>query len=148
VVIVAGFCLVAYLFSAAPEAAPTQLPLILAGIGGLVAVLAKLGETDSRLDGAAAISKSNATSLKQQAQQIAENTAVTETTHQIVNKERSEMTALITKLRDEVAALRQERTSTATAQSHADQTEARIIAAVEAGPTQATGRGMPPPESA
>ena len=43
-IIVAGFFLIAYLFVAAPLSAENELPLILAAIAGLVAVISKQGK--------------------------------------------------------------------------------------------------------
>lgn len=49
IIIIAGFLLIGYLFATAPESAPSQLPLILAGIGGIVTLLLKQGQTDTEV---------------------------------------------------------------------------------------------------
>lgn len=86
IVIVAGFILIGYLFYAAPATAPGQLPYILAGIGSLILVFAKQGETDARVDSATEVSKHNANKLEQVAQQVDANTEVTENAHRTIGE--------------------------------------------------------------
>ncbi len=49
IIIIAGFILIGYLFATSPESAPAQLPLILAGIGGVVTLLLKQADTDAQV---------------------------------------------------------------------------------------------------
>jgi hypothetical protein len=63
IVIIGGFVLIGYLFFISPATAPTQLPLILAAVAALVAVLNKQGDTDQKVATSIAVSKENAQSI-------------------------------------------------------------------------------------
>jgi len=113
IVFIAGLLLIGYLFAEAPAQAASQLPLILAGVGGIVTLLLKQGQTDSEVAAAkaaavqsAVISESNSTALivaneKLQAvdEKVSETTDGVAQVHKIVN-------ARDTALRAELAELR------------------------------------------
>ncbi len=104
-VLVVGFGLIVYLFIVTPATAATQLPLIVAAAGGIIPVLAKLGETEAKVDSAIVASKHNAIALESVSAQVGENTAVTETvkaqaesTHELVNGHMGEWRAALEKI--------------------------------------------------
>lgn len=128
ITIVAGFILIGYLYS---QGGATQIPGVIVAIG----VLCKLFQTDAKVESSIDVSTENAHAIaavavqqgyaiEQVAQQVDANTRVTETTHGIVNSQRTEMLAELAKLRAELAAMRE-------AKATEETSEARIIAAVE-----------------
>jgi len=94
-VFIASLVLIGYLFAATPETAATQLPLIFAGVGGVITLLIKQGETDARVDRSVATSQINTEKLDQ--------------VHAIVNSQRTAMEEKIAELQFAIAALREER---------------------------------------
>lgn len=117
IIIVAGFILIGYLYN---QGARDQIP----GLVAAIVVLCKLFQTDAKVDQAAAVSHHNAAAIEVVSHQVAENTATTDTTHRIVNSQRTEMLNELASLRAELATMRETKASEVSS-------EARIIAAVE-----------------
>jgi len=137
-VVIAGFVLIAVLAFITPDQMATQLPLILAGIATASGVFYKLGETDSKIEAAAAISQTNAVRLEIQADQLQRNTVTTEKTHLLVNSQHDLLVSQLEAVKTKLAHLEASSAAKATAQSHADATEARIIGAIEGNVTKST----------
>jgi hypothetical protein len=76
-------------------------------------------------------SADNAVRIERANDKIDANTETTNTTHQIVNSQRTEMVKRIDELTDIVAALRTERAVKQSEEEHEDTSEARIVAAIE-----------------
>lgn len=151
IVIVAGLALIGYLFAVTPETAPTQLPLILAGVGALVAVLNKQGDTDSRVEKSIAVSAENSQTLAAVSQQTGTALeSVAQKTDTVVKMVDGQMTALMMKidaLTDKVTNLEKDKAATAVELTHAIDSEARIIAAVVAvAPMLSAAEIVPPPD--
>lgn len=90
-VLAVGFGTIVVLFIVTPATAGLQLPAIIVAIGGLIPVLAKLGETEAKVDSAI--------------EKVAENTTVTEqvqqqaaSTHELVNGHMGEWRAALEKI--------------------------------------------------
>jgi len=123
IIVALGFVLIGYLFFISPATAGAQLPLILTALGGIIALLAKSGEIDRKVD---------------------ENTAVTNITHQIVNSQRTEMLAKIEGLEKTVSALRTEKAVAQSVNMHTDDGMARIASAIEAATAETRPIEVPP----
>lgn len=120
-VLTIGLGLVVVLFIVTPTTVVVQLPAIIVAIGGLIPVLAKLGETEAKVDSAIVVSQQNASALETVSTQVDENTIKTEAVHTIVNSQRTEMEAKIKELAELVAALRTEKAVTAGVQQQKDE---------------------------
>jgi len=90
-VLAVGLGTIVVLFIVTPATAGLQLPAIIVAIGGLIPVLAKLGETEAKVDSAI--------------EKVAENTTVTEqvqqqaaSTHELVNGHMGEWRAALEKI--------------------------------------------------
>lgn len=104
IIVIAGFVLVGYLFFVTPSTAGTQVPLVLAAVGGIVTLLLKQGETDAKVEKATSVSKENAQTLASVSDQVDSNTtatkqglAISTDTHRAVN---SRMDGLIAKVEE------------------------------------------------
>lgn len=136
IVIVAGLILIGYLFQTAPDTAPAQLPLILAGIGALVAVLNKQGDTDTKVEKTdAKVEKSIAVSVEN-AQSIAAVSQQTnhglENVNQKVDGHLTALTSKIDALMGKVATLEKDKAVKDLEAAHAETSAEKIIAAIPA----------------
>lgn len=131
IVIVAGLVLIGYLFATTPDTAPAQLPLILAGIGALVAVLNKQGDTDTKVEKSVEASKENAHSIAAVSQQT--NTAL-ESVAQKVNGHLTSLLEEIKALTAKVANLEKDKAVKQAEAVHAETATAQILTAIAAIP--------------
>lgn len=136
IVIIAGLVLIGYLFQTAPDTAPAQLPLILAGVGALVAVLNKQGDTDAKVektdakvDKSIAVSVENAQSIAAVSQQTNHGL---EGVNQKVDGHLTALTSKIDALMDKVATLEKDKAVKELAAAHAETSADKIIAAMPA----------------
>lgn len=98
IVIIASLVLIGFLFWQTPDTAPNQLPLILAAVGALVAVLNKQGDTDSKVETSVIASEHNAAKLEKVDQKLTVNSRVTDATHVAVNSRMDELIETVKKL--------------------------------------------------
>lgn len=147
-VVIAGFILIGYLFSTAPTTAANQLPLIIAAVAGLATLLAKQADTDTRVDAATQQSKDNNEKIAIVADKVDTNTAVTEETNKMADGRLSAALEKIDRLTQQVGRLETSAAVKASEASHAESSEARIIAAVSAaGSSVVVPAGVPTVEA-
>lgn len=116
IVILVGVGVTAYLSIFMPTMVPIVVPAIVSAATVAIPLLAKMGETEAKVDNAIVASKSNAIAIESVSAQVIENTAVTEQaknaigevkqqaaqTHDLVNGQSHELAAA----REEVAEMR------------------------------------------
>lgn len=120
IVILTGVGITIYLSLFMPTMVQVVVPVLMsAGLVG-IPMLAKIGETEAKVDNAIVVSKQNAAALEVVSGQVDENTIKTEAVHTIVNSQRTEMERKIQELADLVAALRTEKAVTAGVQQQKD----------------------------
>lgn len=129
VTVIATLVALVYLFDVKPDAAPIFMAAALPFVVGIVGQLQQ--------------SKHNTEKIEKLDAKVDVNTNVTETTHRIVNSQRTAMEQKIDALQATVTRLIADRAAASVEVAHAQGSEQRIISAIEASAIAPTGSTPP-----
>lgn len=136
IILICGLVLAGYIYTQVPDAAASQIPLVFAFVGGIVTLLLKQGDTDTKVEKTdAKVEKSIAVSVEN-AQSIAAVSQQTnhglENVNQKVDGHLTALTSKIDALMGKVATLEKDKAVKDLEAAHAETSAEKIIAAIPA----------------